>query len=457
MKLILINHSFVPMVNVGLASIIAALRQEAHDVGLIDLAFTPRRHAQEKVMVELEREQPDAIGISTGFMLEDTISLIQAICSRHPDSPLLLGGVLPTFAKEALMAGCRNKQDRVVMFGGEAESGVVSFLRDYEAGRAARTGCRMDSASASPDAHPLPDYRLFDMRRYFEASPHLTGYLPVYASKGCPFSCSFCDCKDRPYMHKSPERVIEEMLTQESRHKTDGMRAVGFHDNVFGFHRDSFEEMMRLFREEGIHERLPWFCQTRPEVVTRGWAERAASSGCLTVSLGLESGDEQVRQDILNRHYTNGQFRQAAANLKVSGILPVVNLMAGVPGTSFWTDLRSAVFAHSCGAGGISVHPFYAVEGWHRFHGLPRKHVFPETTPKARMKASALKAISIPLLALRGILSHHHRYPLTILRSFAHHARSGRLTSPYLPGYLLNRTMFDLRRGAYLKSKGCGQ
>lgn len=416
MRVALINYTRFPSPTPGLASLVGTLRKEGHDVALIDLTFVPGAGAQEYVLRELRKVSSDAIGISTGFDSQEVPVLIGDIRQHLGDLPLLIGGVWPTYNPQSYpqdaLEHLRQNNGNLWTFAGEADGAVVQFLRDFEAGHPP-AGKHIIGAPQDLNALATPDYTLFDMPRYFKVTPCGGAYLPIYASKGCPYSCSFCTWKDRPYQHKEPRLVLEEIRIQESRHLKDGLKSLYFYDPLFGFVRPRFFEMMDLFHRDRLGERLPWFCTTRPEVVTKGWARAAAKGGCHVVSFGLESGLEWVRRDILKKNFTNRQFRQAVRNLKEAGILPYITLMTAVPGTTFWHDLYSVLFTQSCLPLDIAISHYYPSRRTALGEAcLRRRETEPERIlPAVKRKLTlVLKLLNYPPFIVRGLTHYRLSY-----------------------------------------------
>ena len=90
------------------------------------------------------------------------------------------------------------------VFVGEAEETWPRFLRDWQAGKAAR---RYEQAEKTDMTRvPVPRFDLLKMNRYAFGS--------VQFSRGCPFQCEFCDIivvyGRRPRI-KSPEQIVAEL------------------------------------------------------------------------------------------------------------------------------------------------------------------------------------------------------------------------------------------------------
>ena len=87
---------------------------------------------------------------------------------------------------------------------GEAEGVIGELARDLEAGRARR---RYEAAGwADMSKVPPPDLHLARLRRYSS--------MPVQYSRGCPFSCEFCDIIElfgRVPRTKTPEQILAEL------------------------------------------------------------------------------------------------------------------------------------------------------------------------------------------------------------------------------------------------------
>jgi radical SAM superfamily enzyme YgiQ (UPF0313 family) len=108
-----------------------------------------------------------------------------------------------------------NEADHVVR--GEAEGVIEDLVSDLEAGKARR---RYDAAGrADMTRVPPPDLRLVRLRRYSS--------MPLQYSRGCPFSCEFCDIIElfgRTPRTKTVEQVLEEF---------DQLYRMGWRGSVF--------------------------------------------------------------------------------------------------------------------------------------------------------------------------------------------------------------------------------
>ncbi|HHN75057.1 MAG TPA: DUF4070 domain-containing protein [Acidobacteria bacterium] len=109
------------------------------------------------------------------------------------------------------------------VFVGEAEGSIGEFCRLLERGRAPH---RFDGCDKPPITDsPVPRYDLLDVRHYL--------HMALQYSRGCPFSCEFCDIivmYGRKPRVKTPEQVQREL---------DAIARTGFRGSVF-FVDDNF-------------------------------------------------------------------------------------------------------------------------------------------------------------------------------------------------------------------------
>ncbi len=114
----------------------------------------------------------------TGGMLAqqvDTLALI-ALC-RARGKPVVVGGPNPTSSPDVYAAA----DFRVL---GEAEGIVGEFIAAWEAGE--RSGCfTAEKFTIDVTTSPIPRFDLLKFEHYL--------YVGVQYSRGCPFTCEFCD------------------------------------------------------------------------------------------------------------------------------------------------------------------------------------------------------------------------------------------------------------------------
>lgn len=100
-------------------------------------------------------------------------------------------------------------------------------------------------------------------------------------------------------------RVIEEVRGVQLRYP---MQFVVFLDDLFIIYEDWLRELAERFpREIG----LPFFCNVRANLVTPTKVALLREAGCVSVGMGLETGNGRLRNQILKRNLSDEQWRRA--------------------------------------------------------------------------------------------------------------------------------------------------
>lgn len=162
------------------------------------------------------------------------------------------------------------------IFAGEAEVTWPQFLCDFYEGRPkAEYVC---SGTPSLDSLPVPRRDLIKKRRWTKGA--------VFATRGCPYNCSYCNLKQiySGIMRTRPvDEVIDDIRNIKSRY------FVFWDDNFFGDVEYAKNLMKKLKK---LNKR--WAAQVTPErCKDEGLLRLAKESGCLYLFVVLESFYEE--------------------------------------------------------------------------------------------------------------------------------------------------------------------
>ncbi len=146
---------------------------------------------------------------------------------------------------------------------------------------------------ADLDALPIPSRHLLDNQRY--RFPGLDeAVTTVKSSRGCPLDCSFCGytlAQGLRFRFRSPEHVVRELVDL---HRNHGLRQVVFRDPIFTTRKDRVRDICDGILREGLD--LEWQCETAIKTLDRPTLEKMAAAGCKHVSLGVESGNQEIQK-----------------------------------------------------------------------------------------------------------------------------------------------------------------
>ncbi|MEZ5977082.1 MAG: radical SAM protein [Planctomycetota bacterium] len=146
---------------------------------------------------------------------------------------------------------------------------------------------------ANLDELPIPARHLLDNQRY--RFPGIEGPITtVKSSRGCPLNCSFCGytlAQGLRFRFRSPESVLKEL---EDLYFVHGLRHVVFRDPIFTTRKDRIHAICDGIVERGM--KLEWQCETAVKTLDPPLLEKMAAAGCKHISLGVESGNEEIQK-----------------------------------------------------------------------------------------------------------------------------------------------------------------
>jgi radical SAM superfamily enzyme YgiQ (UPF0313 family) len=157
----------------------------------------------------------------------------------------------------------------------------------------------------------------------------------IMSSRGCPFNCTFCSNsaikelyrgKGKYVRQRSPGNVIREL--KELRKKYN-FNTVNFYDECFGYNRKWLKTFCEMYKSEF---RYPFGCFIRAETMDRQTFRMMRDAGLALIYLGIESGNEKLRRQMMNRQVTDERIIQACKDAQAEGIQVWTYNIVGIPG-----------------------------------------------------------------------------------------------------------------------------
>jgi radical SAM superfamily enzyme YgiQ (UPF0313 family) len=355
--------------NHGLAALSAVLKRAGHETRLVNLNENLPPVPTDGEIVALVREWgPGVIGFSCLTMqYTEALRLAKLLRARAKNDgfalpPLVVGGVHPTMVPEAVMSdgvwdhvGVGECEDALLQLvtrieRGESPSDVSNFLswmggaRPAEAERApvSETHWVRNSVGEFPDFArlPLPDYELFDTAR-ITAQKH--GWFGLMTSRGCPYRCTYClnhKIVDRYrdelgrgtsqlgfFRFRPPERMIEEIRFVLARYPD--VATFILDDDLFTLNAEHAIAFANAYRAAGFT--VPWVVNSHVNRLDPVMARALAEGGCKILKLGIESGAERVRREILKRFMTDDDILETVRVADEVGLHSSGFVMVGLP------------------------------------------------------------------------------------------------------------------------------
>jgi anaerobic magnesium-protoporphyrin IX monomethyl ester cyclase len=198
------------------------------------------------------------------------------------------------------------------------------------------------------DNLPRPAWSLFDPSKYFSnvasLGPNTNRMLPMLATRGCPYQCTFCASPtmwSTRYVMRDPIKVVDEIAWLQEQFEVDtidffDLTAIVKKEWVLEF----CEEMKR--RQIKISWTLP--AGTRSEALDKNVLTKIYESGCTYLSYAPESGSEETLKLIKKRVDLKNIFR-SISHAKSIGHCVRIFIIIGFPSETLKDMFRSFVFA----------------------------------------------------------------------------------------------------------------
>ncbi|MDP3791571.1 MAG: radical SAM protein [Candidatus Omnitrophota bacterium] len=315
----------------GLLYLISVAKNEGHETSLL-IPNLDRKYLNKAVAF-----RPDVICYSVTTGTEKRYLKINTLLKKRISFLSVFGGPHPTFYPEFI------KEPGVdIICRGEGEDAFMELLRNIndrkDFSRIPNLCVKVNDQIIKNEIRPLadinniafPDRSLIN--EYYEYKNY--GVLDVISGRGCPYSCTYCFNKELKdyYSGKGTyvrKRNIDNMMAElkmiRARYK---IKAVRFVDDIFIIDKRWFSEFVERYKKD---VNLPYCCHVRVDLVTESIAKGLKDSGCFLVVIGIESGSERLRRDVLKRPMSNEQIIKACALLKKYNIKFETFNMIGLP------------------------------------------------------------------------------------------------------------------------------
>ncbi len=359
MKVLLISANTeqinMPVLPLGMACIAAVAQNAGHVVKTINLMMASDvRMVIQKAMAGFN---PEVIGISVrniddqvmeypNFLL-DSVKTVVSQCRSLSNAPIVLGGA----GYSIFPQGVLDYLEADMGIQGEGEQAFNMLLQRLE-GKESLSGVPglylpTSGLQASVrftkhlDDHPLP---LPNIHLHLpSATSDEEIWLPIQTRRGCPMSCSYCSTPtiEGRIARKHSIKYVVEFLRQ---YVESGIERFFFVDNTFNIPLSYAKALCDQIIASGLT--IGWRCILYPWKIDDELVEKMAKAGCKEVSLGFESGAEEILKR-LNKRFGPDDIRRISEMLRKQGIHRMGFLLLGGPGETKETVEKSLYFADS--------------------------------------------------------------------------------------------------------------
>lgn len=266
-----------------------------------------------------------------------------------PNIRILMGGAHATFFPEMI----EHEPALDALCIGEGEEVIVDLLRagnDPDACTSIpnlhiRSGDTIIRNEIRPLIEDLDSLPFMDRDSYYQYPILRDNPVKlVITSRGCPNACTFCFNHSSMKLYRgkgtyvrkrSIESVMSELDWLTGRYE---VKTIRFEDDLFGTHRNWLlefcEQYPRRFRQ-------PFICFMRADSIDRDVVKALKQAGCYNVVIGMETGDEHLRNVVLKKRISNQQLYDAAALFHEFNLKFCTTNIFGLPGETFEQSLAT--------------------------------------------------------------------------------------------------------------------
>jgi len=306
----------------------AVLEQKGYFVKGYNLNF-------EKINID-EIKNFDIVGItSTTVVFPEVVKFIKRIKKTNPKLIIVVGGPHTTACPDESLSV--KEIDYLVV--GEGEISFPKLVEAIEKGfsksnipnlvyrRGGKIIHNKRSVIKDLDEIPFPAKHIFDISKY----PNLQkAYGDIIASRGCPFKCT--NCKPglddiAPYRLRKPEKVVDEMEWLMEKYK---VRHFTFSDSELVGPKIWVKKFTSEIKSRNL--RITYTCNGRTDRIDSEVLSWLKQSGCVFIGYGVESGSQEVIDNLLLKGINLNRTREVISETVNSGIGTGAWFMIGIPG-----------------------------------------------------------------------------------------------------------------------------
>jgi len=328
-------------INLGISYMSSILKVNGHLTRL----FVLTRNNRNQIEKSLDEFVPQLIcftAVSTAYYLIKDFA--RKFKERHPRVFLIAGGCHVSLNPEEAIA---DSFDAICI--GEGEYPTLELADQLEQGISPskiqnlwiKKGIAIEKNPTRPfieklDELPFPDRQIW--KEWIRYPEKLSAIL---LSRGCPYKCTYC-CNHKLarlaggsyHRYRSPQNIIAEI--KEHLREYPQTREIFFRSETIGTNLKYILKLCSSLEQFNKEREQPLAfgvnLRVTPNMDHDTLFQTLHRGNFKFINIGLESGSERVRREILNRVYSNDDIIKAVTLLKKYGIKINLFVMVGLPG-----------------------------------------------------------------------------------------------------------------------------
>jgi radical SAM superfamily enzyme YgiQ (UPF0313 family) len=327
------------MVPIGILTLAAWLEKHGHPTEVHDCLGPLSPPGTEENAELILATNPEIVGFSvTTSAFMDAVEITRYIKNKRPDITVVYGNVHVSSIGAPLLDHFPEIDYLVI---GEGEGSMLDLAEGKPPGEIPNLVYRDGGSNISNprrarilnlDELPFPAY---EKLKGFPEGYHLPLFSyakrwggTMVTSRGCPYTCSFCDRTvfERLYKYNSAQYIYDHM-----KHLRDnfGVYHINFYDDLFTAQKKRVTELCNLLIEKPLG--MNFNCAIRTGHTSDEMLAVLKKAGALMVSMGIESADPEM----MERHkagVTLEAVKKTVEQIHAAGLRAKGLFIFGMPG-----------------------------------------------------------------------------------------------------------------------------
>lgn len=323
--------------NMGIALISAVLKNAGHQA----LLFEPDVFSAEEFLSQIREYNPDLVGFSTTTHQYQYAIKYAELLKKDRNVPVVFGGFHPTLAPESVISSpyvdmvCRGEGEYAILelvnaLAEKKDPSNILNLWVKKNGQIIKNPLR--NLIEDLDSLPYPDREFVSQKEILKNN----GFrLDLAVGRGCPYNCPYCcnsalhqtyNAKGKFLRLRSVDNVLGEL---DAILKKYNVKEINFQDDMFLLDKAWVREFADKYSKK---YRIPFHISARIEHIDQEAVDLLKKAGGVSVTVGIETGNEWLRKTILKKGTSNENILKARQLLREAGIKICSLNMIGIPG-----------------------------------------------------------------------------------------------------------------------------
>jgi len=364
------------LIQFGISYLSAYLKMHGHGTELIVLGRLSGKKNKKIIDECMERFKPDIVAftaITSEF--EFIRGIVGYIRKSYPNIHLTIGGFHASLNPDGIL------EDFDSLCIGEGEMPMLELVQQLEANRSASSipnfwinnKGKIEKNPTRPflqdlDILPFPDRQIW--QKWIKIGKNARH--SVLLGRGCPFDCTYC-CNHtlkklalgKYTRYRSPENIVREIKEIIQRYPINNeiyleVESIGVDKEWAVMLCEKLYELNKALEQPlsyGVNLRIT------PNLDIKFLFSFLKKANFKFLNIGLESGSERIRSEVLNRHYTNEHIINAVSLAKTYGLKVSFLNMVGLPGETEKDFLETIEMNRKCLPDWSGITIFYPSPG----------------------------------------------------------------------------------------------